>query len=180
MKGMTIRRFVAACVAVLAASSARADDRLATGYVVSRPIVRAEPGIAHAIAARYERGLGARLEIGIGIQAGYSSGTETLWRAAVLPGIALTFPLDAITLRIEEQGGWQVVHGRVTLDGIPLAGTETRSFHNELSLAIDAPLSRTIDLRARAGVAIDGLFPAGHVSIYVGPFVGVAVIVRSR
>jgi hypothetical protein len=126
---------------------------------------------------RWEHAMKPWLELGGGIELGYSGGRESQTRFALMPGVAFVHSLGAVTLRIEEQFGWQVVRGRLTLDAIPLRGTETRSFHEEAAVALDAALTPTIALRARAGIIVDGIFPVGHASVRAGPFVGVAVVI---
>jgi hypothetical protein len=129
---------------------------------------------------RWDRLFTPYLEAGAGLEVGFSTGDEALQRYAVLPGVAFVHPVGEIVLRVEEQLGWQLVHGRLTLDGIPLAGTETRSFHNAFAFAADAPISGDFDIRARIGFAIDGIYPAGHSSTFFGLFAGIAVVAHLR
>ncbi len=136
-----------------------------------------------SVAFRYERAMWSlphdlELELGLGIEVGASGGSEPLQRGALLPGIALARTIGSLTWRIEEQIGPQVVRGRLSIGPIPLRGTETRSFHDELALAVDVPITDVVDLRIRAGLQIDGIYPAGHASTFVGPIVGVAAVVR--
>lgn len=181
------------CVAFIAADPriANADrggaatassGHVAVGYIMSPAIAQGSAGAAHALSARFDRAaFRSSLELGIGIEAGFSGGDESLTRFALLPGIAYRVArLDDLSFYIEERAGWQIVRGRLTLDGIPLRGTETRSWHNELAFAAGGPLTNLVELRARVGVVIDGIYPAGHASTRVGPFVGVAIAVELR
>jgi hypothetical protein len=160
------------------AAAVPVGHRFAVGYFVSRSIAGGDAGIAHAIDARWQRLWSSGFEIGAGIELGYAPGDESLARLALLPAIAWSVPLAAVVGRVEAAAGPQFVRGRVTLGGIPLQGIETRGFHGELSGALDAPLAATIDLRARGGLAIDGLYPAHHASTRVGPFVEIALVKR--
>jgi hypothetical protein len=162
---------------VFASARASADDRVAVGYLASSSIVSTGNGLTHSAAAQWQRSIGEWLELGAGAELGVSGGHETsLTRFAPLAGIAVVHHLGALTLRIDEQIGWQLVHGNLTLDGIPIAGTETRSFHEELTVGLDAPLSDRLSLRGRGGFVIDGLYPAGHSSTRVSPCVGVSIV----
>ena len=148
---------------------------------MSRPIARSGTGASHALAVRFDRAVIPNLELGAGLEVGMSRGDEPLARLALLPGIAFRFAtVGELEFRIEEQIGWQIVHGHLTLDGIPLRGTETRSFHDELALAVDAPLTNGVELRARAGLVLDGIYPAGHASTRAGPFVGISFVIATR
>ncbi len=169
----------AALVAALVASTtAHADDRIALGYLASRPIAASGSGVAHSVALRFDRDVSSKIEVGVGLELGGSAGDEPLQRAALLPGIALVHHTGSLTWRLEEQLGWQIVRGRLTLDGVPFRGTETRSFRNELAVAVDAPLTAVVDIRVRAGLVIDGIYPVGHASTRVGPFVGVSFVLE--
>lgn len=160
---------------LLVPALASADDRLEVGALASRPIAGGVTGIGVAAQARWDRRVIPWLEIGAGIEGGLSN---DLQRVAFLPGIAVVAKWSTLEVRIEERGGWQVVHGTLTLDAIPLAGTETRSFHDELAVGVSAAVNSGSELRGRAGVAIDGIYPAGHSSLRVGPFIGVAWATR--
>jgi hypothetical protein len=159
------------------ATRAHADDRVTMGYVASRPIAASGSGIAHAMMLRWDHPIRPRIEIDLGVEAGVSGGEQPLARFAALPGIAIEI---ARNLRVEEQVGWQIVRGRLTLDGIPLRGTETRGWHDELALAFDRPLTNIVTLRLRGGVVIDGIYPSGHASTRVGPFVGVSFAIAAN
>lgn len=164
-------------VLLLAAREATADDRFSAGYVASRPVAVRAPGLAQAAAARWDHRVAPSLELGAGLEIGRSGGEEPLTRFALLPGVAFVYPYAAVTLRLEQQIGWQLAHGRLTLDGVPLTGTEPRGFHSETAVSIDAPISGTVSLGARAGMVIDGIYPAGHASTHVGPFVALTVAI---
>jgi hypothetical protein len=71
-----------------------------------------------------------------------------------------------------------VVNGEITLDSVPLRGTETRSFHEEAAVAAGSMVSSAVELRARLGVTVDGVYPAGHSSVRIGPVVGLAAVVH--
>jgi hypothetical protein len=160
-------------------SLATADDHVALGYLVSPPIAASGSGPVHAVAGRWDREITSSFEVGIGIELGASGGEQPLTRAAILPGAAIDmFRFGTMTVRLEEQIGWQIVQGRLSLGGLPLRGTEPRGFHQEAALAVDIELNATVDLRVRAGVVVDGIFPAGHRSVEVGPFFGVSAVVR--
>lgn len=166
-------------VLLFASSLASADDHVALGYLVSPPIADSGNGLVHAVTGRWDRELRPWIEVGIGLELGASGGDQPLTRAAVLPGAAVEIArYGTMTIRLEEQIGWQIVQGRLTLGGIPLRGTEPRGFHQEAALAIDFELNESVDLRARIGVVVDGIFPAGRSSIQVGPFVGLSAVVR--
>jgi hypothetical protein len=169
-------------LALLVASrvaAAEVDDRVTLGYLASPPIAASARGVSHAMMLRWDaRAWRPWLELGVGIEAGVSGGRESLTRFAVLPGVALVKPVGDFELRLEQQIGWQVVHGRITLGGIPLRGTETRSFHQELAVALDAPLTEVVDLRVRGGMVVDGIYPPGYSSTRVGPFVAIAFVVK--
>jgi hypothetical protein len=168
-------------IAALPARAARADDQLAVGYLISRPVARSGTGAQHSLTAQYVRMLPRCVEIGGGIETGVSGGEEPLARVAFLAGVGLRLAqLGELRVRIEELGGWQIVRGRLTLDGIPLRGTETRSWHDELAITAEAPLSNVVQLRARAGITIDGVYPAGHASTRSGPFVGISFVIAIR
>jgi len=154
---------------------AHADDRIEVGALAARPIAASATGIGVAAQARWDRRVVPWLEIGAGIEGGLSS---DLQRVAFLPGVALVSKWSGLEVRLEERGGWQIVHGTLTLDAIPLAGTETRSFHDEIAIGVSAAIDHSSELRGRAGVAIDGIYPAGHSSLRVGPFIGVAWATR--
>ncbi|HTL33671.1 MAG TPA: hypothetical protein VL326_11120 [Kofleriaceae bacterium] len=159
------------------ASSARAEDRLTMGYVASRPIAPSGSGIAHAMMVRWDHPFRPRVEILFGLEVGVSGGEQPIARFAALPGIAIDIAKD---LRLEEQVGWQIVRGRLTLDGIPLRGTETRGWHDELALAFDRPLTDLVTLRLRGGMVIDGIYPSGHASTRFGPFVGFSFAIAAN
>jgi hypothetical protein len=162
-----------------AASAQGIDDRVTLGYLASPPIAASARGVSHAMMLRWDaRLLRPWLELGLGIEAGVSGGQESLTRFAVLPGFALVKPLGSLELRLEHQIGWQLVHGRITLGGVPLRGTESRSFHQELAVALDAPLTEVVDLRVRGGMVVDGIYPPGYSSTRVGPFVAIAFVVK--
>jgi hypothetical protein len=165
---------------LLCASPAAADDRITVGYLLSRPSAASGGSSAHAVASRWDRMFTPYLEAGAGLEIGFSFGDQALQRYAFLPGAAFVYPVGEIVVRVEEQLGWQIVRGRLTLDGIPLAGTETRSFHNAFAVAADAGLTDTFDIRARLGFAIDGIYPAGHASTFFGLFAGIAIVVHPR
>jgi hypothetical protein len=170
-------------VAVLAGSSATASPssaghRLSAGYLVSRPIAGDASGLAQTFATGWARLFDSGLEVSLGIELGHSGGEEPLERAALLPGVAWVAMSSAIVARAEAAIGPQLVDGRVTIDGIPLRGIETRSFHAELGGAIDGELAPTLDVRARIGIAIDGLYPAGHASTRAAPYVELAVVLH--
>jgi hypothetical protein len=98
-----------------------------------------------------------------------------------LPGIAYTFAhVGELALRIEEQGGWQIVRGRLTIDGIPFRGIETQGWHNEIAIAADAALGDRVDLRARAGIVIDAIYPGSSTSLRAGPFIGISFVISTR
>lgn len=175
---MTVTRIMTVLAVLAVTPPARADDRITVGYMAARPITAEDSGLAHSIAARWDRLVMPWLEVGAGVEAGFSSGDESVDRFAVLPGLAFVERVGDLSFRLEQQIGWQVAHGKVTLDGIPLRGTETRGFHYEGALAVDAMLTSGVDLRARIGVTVDGLYPVGHSSTRVGPFVGVAAVFR--
>ncbi len=163
---------------MFASSLASADDRVALGYMVSPPIAESGTGVSHAVTGRWDREIRGWIEVGIGIEVGASGGDQPLTRAAVLPGAALIVSHHrALTFRVEEQIGWQIVSGRLSLGGLPLRGTEPRGFHQEAAFALDIELNATVELRARLGVVVDGIFPAGHSSIQVGSFIGLSAVV---
>jgi hypothetical protein len=167
---------------VSSARLASADDHVALGYLVSPPIADSGTGVVHTVAGRWDRMLSSKIELGLGLELGASGGDQPLTRAAILPGAAYvigTFdtPVGAMTVRVEEQLGWQIVRGRLTLGGIPLRGTEPRGFHEEAALALDLDVNATIAVRARVGVVLDGIFPAGRGSLQAGPFIGLAAVV---
>lgn len=168
---------VKSCLALLVLSPvlARADDRVEVGALAARPIAAGVTGIGVAAQARWDRRVVPWLEVGAGIEGGLSN---DLQRVAFLPGIAVVAKWSTLEVRIEERGGWQIVHGKLTLDAIPLEGTETRSFHDEVAVGVSAAVNASSELRGRAGVAIDGIYPAGHSSLRVGPFIGVAWATR--
>jgi hypothetical protein len=170
-------RHLLVVLALLFSGRANADDRVTMGYLASRPIAASGSGIAHAAMLRWDHAIQPRVEILIGVEAGVSGGEQPIARYAALPGIAIRLAHD---LRLEEQVGWQIVRGRLTLDGIPLRGTETRSFHNELSIAWDLPLTDLVTLRLRGGLLIDGIYPVGHASTHVGPFAGVSFAISTN
>jgi hypothetical protein len=166
---------------LLASGSAAAevDHRATLGYLASPPIAASARGVSHAMMLRWDaRTFRPWLELGVGIEAGVSGGRESLTRFAVLPGFALIKRVGTFELRLEQHVGWQLVRGRITLDGIPLRGTETRSFHQELAVALDAPLTEVVALRVRGGMVVDGIYPPGYSSTRVGPFVGIAFVVK--
>jgi hypothetical protein len=175
---LLLSRTAAVTAALLASTAARADDRVALGYLASRPIAASGSGLAHSVAMRFDRDVTSRIELGVGLELGVSGGAQPLQRLALLPGIALVHKAGSLTWRLEEQIGWQIVRGRLTLDGIPLRGTETRSVRNELAVAVDAPLTEVVDLRVRVGLQIDGIYPVGHASTRLGPFVGISFVVH--
>jgi hypothetical protein len=152
--------------------------RISAGYFASRPIAGDASRIAQGFALRWAHLFGNRLELGAGVELGYSGGEEALSRVALLPTIAWVGKLSAVAARIDASVGPQLVSGRVTIDGIPLKGIETRSIHAELGGAIDAELAPTLDIRGRAGLGFDGLYPAGHASTRVAPFVELAVVLH--
>lgn len=160
--------------------AASADDSLAFGYLAARPIARDASGIQNAGSVRWNHRVldgDLRIELGLGAEVGHYGGAEPLTRVALLPGVAIAKPLGSVVVRVEEIIGWQLVHGKLTVNGIPFAGTETRSFHDEIALAVDGPLTGTLELRARAGIAIDGVYPKGYSLVRVGPFIGVELVV---
>jgi hypothetical protein len=175
-------------IASLASSAARGSphqaedqitgDRITVGYFASRPIAGHASGIANAIAARWDRMLDSGFEFGLGLELGYSGGDEPLTRATLLPGVAWRAKLAQVLVGADVAAGPQIVRGRVTIDGIPLSGIEPRGFHAELAAAIDGELTSRLYVRARAGVAIDGLYPAGHASTRGAPFVEIAIVIR--
>lgn len=163
--------------AVAAPSIAIAEDRGAIDYLVSPPIVRSGSGLQHTFAMRWEHSVRDWLELGLGAELGLSGGHDSeVTRVAALPGLAIVERTGPVTLRIEQQIGWQLVDGKVTLDAIPLTGTETRSFHEELTGAIEVPVTADLALRGRAGVMIDGIYPAGHSSLRVTACIGVSFV----
>jgi hypothetical protein len=165
-------------VLLATASRASADDHVALGYLASPPIAESGSGVAHAVAGRWDRMISPVIELGIGIEVGASGGDEPITRLAVLPGGAILITrYRAITVRIEEQFGWQIARGRLTLGGLPLRGTEPRGFHEEVAFAIDVEVNPTVALRGRVGAVVDGIFPAGHSSIELGAFVGISAVV---
>jgi hypothetical protein len=167
----------AALLACVVAPSSAIADRVDVGYVASSSIVNTGSGLSQAGAARWQRSLREWLEIGAGAELGYSGGRETsLLRFAPLAGVAFVHPIGTLALRVDEQIGWQLVNGHLTLDGIPIAGTETRSFHEELTVGLDAPLTDRMWLRGRGGFVIDGLYPAGHSSTRTSPCVGISIV----
>jgi len=165
-------------LAAARASASPEGDRLTLGYYAARPIAGTAGGIGHTITARWDRAWLNGLELGVGLEVGFSVGSEPLARATLLPGIAKIFELGGLQARIEAAAGPQIVGGRVTLDAIPLQGIEARSFHVEVAGGLDAPLTDRLDLRARLGATMDGLYPAGHASTRLSPFVGVGVVLR--
>jgi hypothetical protein len=169
---------LALALLVLAPSLAAADDRLTVGAMTGRPISADGTGLAIAGELRWDRLIVPWLELGAGLELGSSTGRSALERVALLPGFAVVTKASSLELRFEERGGWQLVNGTLTLDAIPLSGTESRSFHDEVDVAVGAVLTRSSDLRGRAGLTIDGLYPAGHSSLRVGPFIGVAFVSR--
>jgi hypothetical protein len=176
-------RLAAVSVLTLLVASADAaadvDDRVTLGYLASPPIAASASGVSHAMMLRWDaRALRPWLELGLGIEVGVSGGRESLTRFAVLPGVALVKPVGNFELRLEHQVGWQLVRGRITLGGIPLRGTETRSFHQELAVALDKPLTEVVALRVRGGMVVDGIYPSGFSSTRVGPFIGIAFVVK--
>jgi hypothetical protein len=171
-------RVVLVAVAVaIAPRVADADDRLAAGYAASRPIAGDSSGLASTIIVRWEHRFTNALEVGVGGELGYSRGDESLTRAALLPSLAWSRRAAEVSLRIEGAAGPQLVYGRVTLDGIPLRGLETRGFHAELAAMLEAELSRRVDLRAGGGIMVDGLYPVGHSSTKASPFVACIIVV---
>lgn len=170
-------RYLLVLAALVVPTRVHAEDRVTMGYLVSRPIAASGSGIAHAAMLRWDHSIRPPIEILIGVEAGVSGGEQPIARFAALPGIAIRLAHD---LRIEEQVGWQIVRGRLTLDGIPLRGTETRSFHNELAIAWDRHLTDLVTLRLRGGLFIDGIYPAGHASTRVGPFVGITFAISTK
>jgi hypothetical protein len=166
---------------VLCAHRAAHADRITTGYMISRPITRSGTGASHAVDARYDRTVWRALELGLGLEIGVSGGDEPIARFAILPGIAYTFAhVGELALRIEEQGGWQIVRGRLTIDGIPFRGIETQGWHNEIAIAADAALGDRVDLRARAGIVIDAIYPGSSTSLRAGPFIGISFVISTR
>ena len=160
---------------VLVPTLAAADDRVEVGALAARPIAGGAAGISAAVEGRWDRRVVPWLELGAGIEAGASS---DLQRLALLPGIALVTTWSGLEVRLEERAGWQIVPGTLTLDAIPLTGTETRSFHEETAVGVSAAIDHSSELRGRAGLAVDGIYPAGHSSLRAGPFIGVAWATR--
>jgi hypothetical protein len=163
---------------VLAPIGAAARDRVTLDVLSGRPITADATGVAIVGGARWDRLVLPAFEVGAGIEVGTSTGVEALERIAIVPGFAFLTRIAGLELRLEERFGWQAVHGEITLDSVPLRGTETRSFHDETGIAVDSPLSSGVDVRARVGMTIDGVYPAGHSSVRIGPFVGVAAVVH--
>ncbi len=156
---------------------ASADDRLTIGYLASRAMAGESNSLQNTGLARWEHAWPS-VEIGAGVEVAHSGGTDALTRIALLPAIALVRPVGSLQLRLEEQLGWQLVDGHVTIGGIPFAGTEPRSFHDELSAGAAARVDEGVDLRGRVGLMIDGLYPAGHSSLRAGAFIGVELAMR--
>ena len=176
-----MKRVIGLALVLCGSTAVHADDRVTAGYMISRPITQSGTGASHSALVRWDREVWRALEVGFGIELGVSGGDEPIARFAMLPGVAYTFArVGELGLRIEEQVGWQIVRGRLTIDGIPFRGIETRSWHNEIAFAAGAPISDQIDLRARAGIVIDGIYPSGHASLRVGPFVGISFAITTR
>jgi hypothetical protein len=163
---------------VLAPAVAAAGDRVTVDGFVGRPITAGGTGVAVVAGARWDRLVLPALELGVGLEAGTSTGSDQLRRVALVPGIAFVTHRAGLELRVEERFGWQVVNGEITLDSVPLRGTETRSFHEEAAVAAGSMVSSAVELRARLGVTVDGVYPAGHSSVRIGPVVGLAAVVH--
>src|SRR4051812_42094658 len=101
-------RHLAFATLMLVARASAAEDRISAAYVASRPVAVEAPGLAHAVAVRWDRDVTRGLELGAGLELGEYSGQESLVRFALLPGIAYLHPLGTMTLRLEEQIGWQI------------------------------------------------------------------------
>jgi hypothetical protein len=173
-----VARSLASVSFLTAIQLASADDRVSVGYLASPPIAGDYTGAQSSLSARWEHPW-KWIEASAGVEAGYSGGHDALTRFAVLPGIALAIPVDSMIVRVEEQLGWQVATGRVTLDAIPLQGTEVRGLHDELAVAAQDRLTCSIDLRARGGLVIEGLYPEGHSSTRAGLFVGLSLVIHA-
>jgi hypothetical protein len=151
---------------------------ISIGFLVSSPVTSSGSGASPAAALRWDARVHPSIEVGLGVEQGYSTGDESIQRFALLPGAAFVYPLGRLHLRVEDQIGWQIVRGHVTLDAIPLRGTETRGLRNELCGAVDLPVTDALDLRVRAGLTIDGLYPEYHSSTHAGVLVGVLAVAR--
>jgi hypothetical protein len=169
---------LAASVAVMLFATpavAVAETRLGAGYMMSLPVAGDSGGADHALSIHGERKLRSDIALGVALQAGYAPGNddETLRRFAVMPLLRVQSEVaGAFSAGADVALGWQVLDGRTRLGDVPVAGTEPRSIRGEVAIFGEAPVSKRIAIRARAGLVIDAVFPASaQAATRLGPLV---------
>ncbi|MBA3453750.1 MAG: hypothetical protein H0T42_11715 [Deltaproteobacteria bacterium] len=174
-------RNASALVVLALATPAAAESHVGGGYVMGRPVAGRAGGADHALAFHVDTVVRDEIDVGVTIEGGYTPGNadESLKRFAVMPGVGFRGAVGELLVRADVLVGWQVVDGRTHLAGLPVTGTETRCVRAELTIGVDAPLSGSFALRARAGLAVDAIYPVNVDGMTrLAPLIEIAVMAR--
>jgi hypothetical protein len=124
-----------------------------------------QSGLSHGAAFYYSYHVGAILDFGIATEFGYGASgrgtlTQSLVRVALLGGIGLSYrPISRIGLRLDAAAGWQLLSGAILLDHLRVDGSEPRGFRSEFAGTVSVEVSRGLEIFARGGIALDGVYP---------------------